>query len=172
MRIPIVLFFCAGLIAGCQSSGETVKSSVPFDTGLAAFINKKGKTTIEGHAFLRKKSGSVVNAAGEVVRLVPVTPYSEDRFRKIYGARKFVAGLHAPRLEPADPAYETFTRSTKAEASGKFSFENVGPGRYYVATQLSFTDSNKYFQDGGAFYDEVTVTGKEEEPVKVVLSGN
>ena len=159
-------------LSACQSSGETTPGAVRFDPALAAFINQKGKATIEGHAFLRKKNGVVVNAAGEVVRLVPVTPYAQERFRKIYGSRKFALALSATRPEPADPAYETYTRQTKAGANGKFTFENVGPGRYYVATQLTYSDSSRYFQDGGAIYDEVVVTGRETDPINVILSGN
>ena len=165
---------CGALVvlSACQSSGETASGPVKFDPALAAFVNQRGKATIEGHAFLRKKNGKVVYAAGEVVRLVPVTPYSQDRFRKIYGNRKFALALTASRPEPADPAYETFTRQTKAESNGRFSFQNVGPGRYYVSTQLTYSDSSRYFQDGGAIFDEVLVTGKESDPISVILSGN
>ena len=159
-------------LSACQSSGETTSGAVKFDPALAAFINQKGKATIDGHAFLRKKNGKVVYAAGEVVRLVPVTPYSQDRFRKIYGNRRIALAVTASRPEPADPAYVTFTRQTKAESNGKFSFENVGPGRYYVSTQLTYSDTSRYFPDGGAIYDEVVVTGRETDPINVILSGN
>ena len=171
--LSIVLAWALALsLSACQSSGETASGAVKFDPALAAFVNQKGKATIDGHAFLRKKNGVVVNAAGEVVRLVPVTPYSQDRFQKIYGNRKFAAARTATHPEPADPAYATFTRQTKADAGGKFSFENVGPGRYYVSTQLTYGDSSRYFQDGGAIYDEVVVTGREADPINVILSGN
>ena len=172
-NLPIIMACALGIaLSACQSSGETASGSVKFDPALASFINQKGKATIDGHAFLRKKNGKVVYAAGEVVRLVPVTPYSQDRFRKIYGNRKIALALTASRPETADPAYETFTRQTKAESNGKFSFENVGPGRYYVSTQLTYSDTSRYFPDGGAIYDEVVVTGKETDPINVILSGN
>ena len=172
MRSLVPLIICAALTAGCQTSGETAKSAVRFDPALAAFINTNGRTTIEGHAFLQKKNGVVVNVAGELVRLVPVTPYSTDRFKTIYDGKKFRRGYNSDRIAAADPGYETFTRSTKSEANGKFSFEHVGPGRDYVATQLIYSGASVYDPEGGAFYDEVIVTGKEEGPVKVILSGN
>ena len=169
------LVLCASLaLAACQSAGEdgAARQNFAFDPAAAAFINKKGAATIKGHAFLRRKDGVTVDAAGEIVRLIPVTPYAEERFHRLYQGKKFAGGLFAPRQDPADPEYAKMLRQTVAESNGTFSFENVSAGRYFIATQLQYQHSSRYFQDGGAFYEEVTVTGKEEEPVKVVLSGN
>ena len=161
-------------LAACQSMGgePAGKQTTAFDPAAAAFINKKGGSTISGHAFLRRKDGMTVDAAGEIVRLIPVTPYAQERFARLYQGKKFAGGIFAPQQDPADPEYAKLLRQTKAESNGRFFFENVSAGHYYVATQLQYQHSSKYFQDGGAFYDEVTVTGKEEKPVQVVLSGN
>ena len=165
----LCLAFCC---AACQSVSEPASPTLAFDPAEAAFINKKGKAAIEGHAFLHRKNGVVVEAGGEVVRLIPVTRYAEDRFRRLYQGKKIAGGFLAPRLEPADPRYEALIRTTKSEASGKFAFADVAAGHYYIATQLRFSGDSKYFQEGGAFYEEVTITGKEAEPVAVVLSEN
>ena len=169
------LIFCAALaLAACQSAGNDPAPSqtVAFDAKAAAFINKKGAVTIKGHAFLRRKDGVTVDAAGEIVRLIPATHYAEERFHRLYQGKKFAGGVFAPHQDPADPEYARLLRQTVAESNGTFTFENVSAGRYFIATQLQYQHSSKYFQDGGAFYEEVTVTGKEEEPLKVVLSGN
>ena len=169
------LVICAALaLAACQSMGDdpAARQTIAFDPAAAAFINKKGAVTIKGHAFLRRRDGVTVDAAGEVVRLIPVTPYAEERFRRLYQGKKFAGGVFAPHQDPADPIYAKMLRETKAEANGTFSFDNVAAGRYYIATQLQYQHSSKYILDGGSIYDEVTVTGKEVEPVRVVLSGN
>ena len=159
-------------LAACQSASEPASPALAFDPVEAAFINKKGKVAIEGRAFLHRKNGVVVEAGGEIVRLIPVTRYAEDRFRRLYRDKKIAGGFLAPQLEPADPRYEKLIRTTKSDFNGTFAFADVGRGRYYLATQFQFSGDSKYFQEGGAFYDEVTITGKEVEPVKVVLSGN
>ena len=169
------LVVCASLaLAACQSIGDdpAPRQTIAFDAKAAAFINKKGTVTIKGHAFLRRKDGVTVDAAGEIVRLIPVTPYAEERFRRLYNGKKFAGGVFAPHQDPPDPQYAKLLRETKAEANGTFSFDNVSAGRYFIATQLQYQHDSKYFLDGGSVYDEVTVTGKELEPVKVVLSGN
>ena len=171
----IALVVCASFaLCACQSIGDepAARQTIAFDPAAAAFINKKGAVAIKGHAFLRRKDGVTVDAAGEIVRLIPVTHYAEERFHRLYQGKKFAGGVFAPHQDPADPEYAKLLRQTVAESNGTFTFENVSAGRYFIATQLQYQHSSKYFQDGGAFYEEVTVTGKEEEPLKVVLSGN
>jgi hypothetical protein len=149
--------------------------AIRFDPAEAAFIRAPGKTEIKGQAFLRDPHGQVNArfAAGEIVRLVPATAYASARFAQFYGAKKYVPAISMmlPREEP-ESEYAAYTRTTKASSTGRFSFDNVAPGRYFVATQLTFTPKGEWFKQGGAFYDEVTVTGKETDAIEVVLSGN
>lgn len=159
----------AALLCACNSAAPEGH----FDPQEAAFIRQEGKTTIEGQAFLRDRQGhmNVRYAAGEVVRLVPATAYAQARFASFYGNRKFVPAVFAPT--PAQEAdYVAFTRTTKAGPTGRFSFDKVAPGRYFVATQITWTPRGGLLTEGGAIYDEVAVTGKETDPIEVVLSGN
>ena len=50
--------------------------------------------------------------------------------------------------------------------------ENVAPGEYFLTTQVIWGDEDAFFREGGTVYDSVTLTGKETEPVSVILSGN
>lgn len=171
MRIAPAALSCVFAIglAACQST--TVQTQAAFNPAEAAFIKKEGTATIEGHAFLRRKSGANVYAAGEVVRLTPVTPYASERFAKLYNGRKFVTAVSIPKVD-VDPVYASYTRTVKSDHMGRFRFENVAPGRYYFSTQAIWRERGEYMPSGGAMYDEVTVSGKEERPVDVILSGN
>ncbi|MEA2841499.1 MAG: hypothetical protein QOF41_2829 [Methylobacteriaceae bacterium] len=141
-----------------------------FDAKAAAFIHKEGKTTIEGHAFIRRTDNTVENAVGQSVRLIPVTPYSEARFAQFYKGKKFLPAREIPKLE-ADPEYASYTRTTTSESSGRFTFDHVAPGKYYVATQVIYRPKGSFFSEGGALYDVITVTGKETKAIKLVLTG-
>lgn len=171
MRIAVAAVSCviALSLAGCQST--TVRTQAAFNPDEASFIRKEGKGVITGHAFLRRKSGANVYAAGEVVRLTPVTAYASERFGKLYSGRKYIAAVSIPKVD-VDPVYASYTRTVKSDHMGRFRFENVAPGRYYVSTQAVWRERGEYMPSGGAMYDEVTVTGKEERPVDVILSGN
>lgn len=168
-RFSISMSVCALVLSACNS----VSSDLRFDPGEAAFIRQEGKSTIEGHAFLRDTRGerNVRHAAGEVVRLIPATAYAEGRIAQLYRGRKFVPAIFVSSAEP-DPGYVAYMRTTKAESNGRFAFDKVAPGHYFLTTQLIWTPKDALISEGGAIYEEVTVTGKETGPIEVVLSGN
>jgi hypothetical protein len=167
MRIWAVI----GVALALSACVERKPATVAFSVEEAAFIRKTGTATITGHAFRTKPSGVVVNAAGEVVRLIPATAYARERFENLYGKRKYVPHRAYPRDDGPDPAYGDYTRTTKAESNGRFIFQNVAPGAYYLTTQIIWGDEDALFREGGSVYDSVTVTGRETEPLHVILSG-
>lgn len=186
-RVSILLCFAALALAGCQSVREPSPGVVTasFDPVEAAFIKKAGTGKIDGHAFWRDGEGGTINAAGEIIRLVPATAYARERFAALYGGGRTVAAS-AIRQMPADPTYEGYTRTTRAESNGRFTFDNLAPGTYYVTSQIVFRDKHQYmhFQsgiyhnvqkvgsDGGAMFETVTITGKEKDAVKLVLTND
>lgn len=159
----------AAIMAGCV---ERKPATVAFSAEEAAFIKQSGNGVIVGHAFRTKPSGVVVNAAGQVVRLIPATAFARERFANFYGKGKYVPHRAYPADDAVDPAYSEYTRTTKAEANGRFSFDKVAPGSYFVTTQVIWGDEDAFSREGGSVYDSVTLTGKETEPVQVILSGN
>lgn len=170
MKTTVVML--AGLLlAGCQSAPTRPPSTIAFSAEEAAFIRKPGTGTITGHAFRTRPLGQVVNAAGEIVRLVPVTAFSRERFRQLYGDRFYVASSAYPKQDTPDPAYVDHTRTTRADARGRFSFDKVAPGSYFVTTQVIWGAEDAAQREGGSVYDLVTLTGKETEPVEIILSG-
>ena len=167
MRIGLGVVLALAL-SGCV---ERKPATVAFSVEEASFIRKTGTTVITGHAFRTKPSGVVVNAAGQLVRLVPATAYARERFANFYGTRKFVPHRDYPRDDNPDPAYGEYTRTTKAESNGRFVFEKVAPGDYFVTTQVIWGDEDALSREGGSVYDSVTVTGKETQPLHLILSG-
>ena len=167
MRYFLMCLLAGVALAGCQTTAE---QAVPFDPKAAAFINVQGAGKIDGHAFYRSETGRVIYAAGEKVWLIPRTPYTDRRFQQLYGEGKYAQAKWLPTTE-ADPEYVKHTRSTKAESNGRFSFDRVGAGEYYVATVVTWRPEGAMFVSGGAIYEKVVLTGKETEPVKVIVSG-
>jgi len=163
----------AAALAGAITAGciERKPATVAFSVDEAAFIKKGGTGVITGHAFRTKPSGVVVNAAGQVVRLIPATEFARERFTNLYGAGKYIPHHAYPREDSVDPAYAEYTRTTKAESNGRFVFENVAPGTYFLNTEVLWGDEYAFSREGGLVYDSVTLTGKETRPVDVILSG-
>jgi hypothetical protein len=167
MRVLTALLFAFCLGSCVERSEPTAR----FSTEEASYIKKSGTGIITGHAFRTKASGTVVNAAGQVVRLIPATGFARERFRSLFGDSLYLAHSHYPREDKPDPAYGEYTRTTRAEANGRFVFRNVAPGTYIVTTQIVWGDEDALFREGGLVYDTVELTGKESEPVHVILSG-
>lgn len=167
----VVMLAAALALSGCVER-RSVSNTAPFSPEEAAFITKPGSGTITGHAFRTRSRGIVVNAAGEVVRLVPATDYAKARFSQIYGTAKYVPLAAYPRQDDIDPRYAEYTRTTKSEANGRFVFRNVPPGAYFVTTQVVWGDEDALARQGGSVYDSVTLTGRETEPAHLILSGN
>ncbi|MGE7468391.1 carboxypeptidase regulatory-like domain-containing protein [Bosea sp. NPDC003192] len=166
-RIAYVLGLAA-LLGACVQQPVTTTS---FSAEEAGFIRKTGTGVIAGHAFRTRSKGQVVNAAGEVVRLIPATSYARERFSSLFEKTKFLPHWRYPNGQ-VDPLYAQFTRTTKTTARGRFSFDKVAPGTYFVSTQVIWGEEDAIFREGGTVYDEVTLTGKETEPVEVILSGH
>lgn len=173
MRCARFLLLAPLVLLGACNTGRGPSLQARFDPAEAGYIRAPGKGVISGQAFLRDKSGqtNVRYAEGETVRLIPATTYAQARISHFYGSVKFVPAGSIPKIEP-DTQYAALTRTTKTELDGRFTFQNVAPGRYYLTTQLVWKPKDAAAPEGGAMYEEVTVTGKESGPVKVVLTGN
>lgn len=157
-----VIVTCLGL-AGCV----TAKVDASFDPQAGAYINEIGTGRLEGSALLRQRGGGVVTAAGNDVYLAPVTEYSTARVRTIYGDGKFAAFTR--NFENTPDEYMKQTRKTKADVEGRFIFENLRAGEYYVITEITWEVPGNLFKEGGTLYERVTVS--EGKTVSVVLSG-
>lgn len=187
MRGFLILAAAALALGACRSTPETVNvaTAAAFDPAEAAFIKKAGTTSIHGHAFWRDDKGGTINAAGEIIRLVPATKYARERFAALYKGQRSLPADQIPKVD-VDPQYADYTRTVRAESTGKFEFDNVAAGEYFVTAQVRYRDKDSYVQintgafhhrlrtgnDGGAMFETVTVSGKEEKPIKLVLTND
>ncbi|WP_176083190.1 carboxypeptidase regulatory-like domain-containing protein [Martelella sp. HB161492] len=149
-----------GLLSSCIMAPEPAS---PFDPQEAAFIHEDGENTIRGEAFLRKESGGVVYAAGSSVRLIPKTAYAAERLDALYRGGKINTIISA---SPPPPDYEAAMRQTKANGRGRFEFDHVADGSYYIVTKIKW---GKHNAEGGAIREAVTVSGGQS--VEIIMDG-
>ncbi len=172
MKQLLLLSFLSLTLAACQSvSTPAPDVATSFDPQQAAFIMHKGDGTIKGIAFITDDQGKAHRHGGETVRLIPASDYAKARFDDLYAGRKFVAVQDYPKGVTIDPRYGKYMRTTKTLPNGKFTFTNVPPGRYFVATQVIWQGRDGAGEHGGAIYDTVHLTGQEDAPVQVIVSG-
>lgn len=157
MNLFSILSLLALLFAGCVAP---VKQSVPFDDSAFAWAAGKGTATIAGSAFLKTRGGDVKVGAGNNVELIPVTPYTIERFR---------TSVNLP-LEARDPRLSKHIRTTLADAQGNFEFKEIPPGDYFLACiiQWQYGTGLGTATTGGQAIALVSV--KSDEVKKVVLT--
>lgn len=163
MRLICFAFLSAACVSGCQ----TAQISKTFDPQAGEYILKKGTGTVDGQAFLRRDYGRLVTAAGERVFLIPATGYAVERFSAMFGGD--MRSYYGTPVEDPPPEYYRLRRETKVDMSGKFTFADVAPGRYIVATRIFWTEPHSYLTRGGAIYDVVEV--KNDVVTQAIISG-
>lgn len=128
-----------------------------FDKTLAQNQLKPGKSTIEGEAFTREKANipftlgmakakigkKHIADEGTLVMLFPVTDY----FMEFYNLRKKKENRKNKVVMSPD-AFET-RREAYTDAYGRFKFDNLKIGKYYLETIIDFTQTGRYQQQVG-----------------------
>lgn len=161
IRTTLGAIVMALFLFGCTSTTLTTS----FDPKQAAFINTQGSASITGQAFLRRNDGIVVYAAGSEVTLIPKTPYSDERIAAIYGGGKI--SYFGANFKNDVQEYYQYTRKTVADGEGRFTFNDVASGSYYVTTSVIWMV--QYVQQGGALMERVTVSNGQK--ASIIMSG-
>jgi len=152
--ILIISFLCAG---EAFSQKDSYFPQVFFDKKQAEAQLGAGKSTIEGVAFTREKRsipltmGAVKVKTGKkhmarpntVVMLFPVTEY----FTELYNLRKKLES----KTKQVLMSNEAFAvrREAYTDDYGRFRFENLKVGKYYLETIVDFTAVGSYKQQTG-----------------------
>jgi hypothetical protein len=109
--------------SGVPFNAETFKSCLDDKTGEL----KEGKGTITGYAFNKIKPGTFRPAAGATVYLLPTNPYTDNMY---------MLGQYQSSAVTRDPQLVKYTRTTPADAQGRFAFEKIPPGDYTLEVAL------------------------------------
>ncbi|MBL3560174.1 hypothetical protein [Rhodovulum sulfidophilum] len=165
MRKLTLIVACMAL-AGCMQT--VVETKNPFDPSAGKHILANGSGQIDGQAFFRQSGGGVVTCAGEEVRLVPATPYQQERMQIIYGsaeggARTTAFGNVPPEI---DPRAKTMSRKSVCDADGNFSFPGLAAGDYYVITRAVWSVGSS--AQGGSLSKRIRL--RPGEKVRAILN--
>lgn len=114
---------------------------------------------------MRQQGGGVVTCAGNTVTLVPATRYAQERFAVIYGGARGTS-TPPPVFSPDPASYMALTKTTRCNAQGAFSFDQVADGNFFVVTTvLWMAGANR---QGGSLYAPANV--RNGQAVEVTLA--
>jgi hypothetical protein len=157
MRLPILLIACL-VSTSCATSiverqGQFVESEYAPYAG-------EGTARICGVAYIKTQRGEFKYGAGNETYLNPVTSYSTEWYTiGVIGGRS---------LTKANAKVLAYKRATRADGEGRFCFDNIPSGDYYLTCPVEWVYGASSARKGGMAYAQVTV--KDGETVNTVLT--
>jgi hypothetical protein len=153
IAVALVLWSCAS---------TSQPRTVPFDEAEFASYAGTGTGTLTGQGFLKTRGEDVKFGAGNEVVMVPVNSYTTEGYQR--------AILGGEILEPPDPRYQKYRRTTIADGHGNFEFRNIPDGDYYLVCHIQWEVPGAYGLQatGGIAAGKVKVT--EGETARVILT--
>jgi len=130
-RFTIVLLIL-GLVS-CKTTREVVQR-VPYNELEYVHFKKAGTAKATGQAFLRTSSGDVKYAAGSKVFLIPVTSISNQWYYQWYLVENHINPEKI--IAKADTRHLAIIRTKQANGNGRFTFENIPAGEYFIITRI------------------------------------
>lgn len=139
-RSAVVVALGAAALAACApmsapapvGGGGGLSSS--FNAADFAWSTRAGEASVEGRVDYRA-NGQVFDCIGSV-GLIPETPYTRHRFLTLYQSLDHAAvpaGVVRSRSGgEASSDYRTYERSTACGAEGRFAFQNLPAGGWFV----------------------------------------
>jgi hypothetical protein len=149
-------------LGGCVAAPEITSTFNPVE---AEHINRQGTATISGQAFLRRNDGVVVYGASSDTVLVPASTYAKERVAALYRGGKVNSFVPSPKN--TDPRYEQMARRTKNDGEGRFTFDRVADGDYFVMTTVMWMAGD--WRQGGNIMEPVTV--RNGQGINLIMTG-
>ena len=155
-RFTLFLLVCSISVVSCVVPPSVER--IPFPQEEYDALPTEGTGIVRGQAFLKTRGGDVKTAAGESVRLNPVTSYSQQWFDISYSG--------SGRMAPSDPRNDNYIITTIADGDGRFVFKNVPPGEYFLGAFISWY-AGGYRNEGGYVATKISVSDGDDIDVIV-----
>lgn len=139
--LPLALAACATAPTGPAGNGPPpartggIWISAPYNPADFAWSQRPGSNGIRG------RSPPGYSCAGLAVGLTPDAPYSRERIQKLYGsvvrADLPVSEVRARVIANDQSDLARFARSTRCDTAGRFSFDGLPDGQYFMIAQVA-----------------------------------
>jgi hypothetical protein len=128
------------LTSSCASPAPPAQMTLPFNAGDVAWSRAPGTATVEGRAAIAAAGEVPRTCAGGEAQLFPADPYAAEMMRIVFGSD--VRGF-APRSSSRYPAnisaeFSSTVRRVGCDPEGRFRFDGVPAGRWYVFANVIF----------------------------------
>ena len=150
----------------------TVRLETPFNPQAIAWAEGHGDNRIEGTALLRTRGGEPRTCAALDVGIIPVSRHAAERMARLYGSLRggfnpaWPLGNHF-RWANDDERFYEHIRKTKCDAQGRFEFDALPDGDWFVEAVVTW-EVPRLGKQGGSLMQRVRLVGGQTQ--RVVLS--
>ncbi len=131
-------------LSACETTPPPNPMVAAFDVTAFAWSTMAGANEIEGQVSY-VGGGRPWTCAGSV-GLTPETAWTRQRFQTLYGSAERAAlpaaVIRARTVVEATADYRTFMRNTTCDANGRFSFEGLPDGAWFVIAPVTAEGSD------------------------------
>lgn len=174
----VFFIFSLLILSACAEVPVEIVTLPEFDQEFAEQQIGKGKNTITGSAFLKQVDGRIQKCSGSLVFLVPATEFAKKRMNTLYAMNQEGFYVHMPKSlkfktvkETDEEKYWTLMRKTICDIDGKFEFENVHDGSFFILSNVVWgvvvDQYGNISSQGGPVMLPVSVKGGETKKVVV-----
>ena len=147
------------LTSSCASPAPPAQMTLPFNASDVAWSRAPGTATVEGRAAIAAAGEVPRTCAGGEAQLFPADPYAAEMMRIVFGSD--VRGF-APRSSSRYPAnisaeFSSTVRRVGCDPEGRFRFDGVPAGRWYVFSNVIFRSPGAEAPQGGALMQRIDV---------------
>jgi hypothetical protein len=157
-------------LLGAVGCVQHVTMQSTFNPAEVQWAKAEGDNTIQGSALLRTMGGEVRTCAGLAVVLIPVTRFASEHMKYMYGTWR--SGFFPAQYEGLiafdndDRRYYYSVLHSTCDAEGRFEFERLPKGEFYVETSVVWMAGNEV--QGGRLMQRVQTEGGRTQ--KIVLT--
>ena len=143
-----------------MSCAKTYDRKAEFIQEEYAPYTGEGSARICGQAYLSVDDGQQHVASGDRVLLAPVTSYTEEAI--------MVKVVRGRKLADPDPEAAKFEKHTKTDAEGRFCFDGLPAGEYYIVADIALPTSTKEHRESQLAHAKASV--KADENVYILVT--
>lgn len=129
----------AALLSACATGPAPGPTVAMFDAAAFAWSTTPGQASVSGQ--IAYAGGGRRWACAGSVGLTPETPWTRQRFQTLYGSTSRAAipaaVVRARSVTEASADYQAFVRSETCDETGRFRFEGLPAGNWYVIAPVT-----------------------------------
>jgi len=162
VRIPIRYLCVAAavvLTSSCATPAPPAQTPPPFNAADVAWSRAPGTATVEGRAALPAGGNVSHTCAGSEAQLFPAGAYAADMMRFVFGSdvRGFAPAGSARYPSNIAPDFKNSVRRIGCDSEGRFRFDGVPAGRWYVFSNVIFRGAGEAGPQGGSLMQRIDV---------------